>query len=363
MKGLFLVLLLALAGCATIEPRLQGASTPQAIAQAAADFYVIDAADESCAVAIVSPKGTVFASAGSANERSLFRIASLSKLFLHPVLDRLAAEGRLDLDRSVRASTKLDLPREYEQVTLRDLLLNRSGLPREFMIPGEPVDTFWFLWCCLTGSDIYKDFEERESFARCARRPWWRWHLRHRHEDYSNVGFGLLGMAVEDTLGEDLEALVAKELVKPLGLEETTYAPCGACTGRVTRACAGHTPWLVRRGRNVPDHRLGPALRAAGGLFSSARDCAKVFAAAWPTIEAEMRARSLAACEEGDVYGLLRVHVQPSGRRVLYRSGMIWGGASFVGFDPATRTIVIILRNVTSWPDKRGFAILEKLEL
>ena len=46
---------------------------------------------------------------------------------------------------------------------------------------------------------------------------------------------------------------------------------------------------------------------------------------------------------------------------LLNHSGMIYGGASFVGFDPETRTIVVILRNVTSWPDKRGFAVMEKL--
>ena len=41
---------------------------------------------------------------------------------------------------------------------------------------------------------------------------------------------------------------------------------------------------------------------------------------------------------------------------------MIYGGASFVGYDPTTRTLVVILRNVTSWPDRRGFDVIERLE-
>jgi hypothetical protein len=40
---------------------------------------------------------------------------------------------------------------------------------------------------------------------------------------------------------------------------------------------------------------------------------------------------------------------------------MIYGGASFVGYDPSTRTLVVILRNVTSWPDRRGFDVMERL--
>ena len=30
--------------------------------------------------------------------------------------------------------------------------------------------------------------------------------------------------------------------------------------------------------------------------------------------------------------------------------------------DPSTRTLVVILRNVTSWPDRRGFDVMERLE-
>ena len=54
------------------------------------------------------------------------------------------------------------------------------------------------------------------------------------------------------------------------------------------------------------------------------------------------------------------MHVLPSGRRIVYRAGMIYGGASFVGYDPSTRTLVVILRNVTSWPDQRGFDVMER---
>lgn len=356
-----LLFVCALTGCRTIDDRLAVAETPREVAQAVADYYVQDADDESCAVALVLSNRVVFASAGSADEHSIFRIASLSKLFLHPILLKLHDERRLDLDRPVLSVSTLNLPPEYGCVTLRDLLLNRSGLPREFIVRWEPFDMITAFSCGFFGTHVYATFDTRESFAKMTWRPWWRHAIKARRELYSNVGFGLLGTAVEDALGLSLEEILRQELTTPLGLNDTTYEPLDAQTNRLTRACAGHLPWLIRRRHDVPDHRLGDALRATGGLFSSAADCATAFAAYWPVIDAQMREREISAYADEDVFGLLRVKVLASGRRILYRSGMIYGGASFVGFDPETRAIVIILRNVTSWPDNRGFAVMERL--
>lgn len=350
-----------LSGCATIGDRLDGARTPMEIAQAVADYYVHDGGDESCCVAVVRPEGTVFAHAGPADEHALFRIGSLSKLFLHPVLLHLHEEGRICLDRPVTAYSKLDLPPEYGTVSLRDLLMNRSGLPREFLLKFEPMATTAAFACGFVGTHIYASFDSREEFVREAWRPWWRHALRHKREIYSNVGFGLLGMAVEDALGERVETILREGLSVPMGLRDTAYEPCPDQTNRVTRACAGHLPWLIRRGRDVPDHRLGDALRATGGLLSSASDCAKVFSAYWSVIDDQRRVRTLEAYPDEAVFGLLRVHRLATGRPVLYRSGMIYGGASFVGFDPVDRSVVVILRNVTSWPDNRGFLVMESL--
>lgn len=359
--GLACALALLFQGCVTVEDRLEAARTPAEIAQATADFYVHDGGDESCCVAVVERDRTVFAHAGSADEHALFRVGSLSKLFLHPVLLDLHASGRINLDRPVTAYSKLGLPPEYGTVSLRDLLMNRSGLPREFLLKFEPVATTAAFACGFAGTHIYASFDSREDFVRETWKPWWRQALRERREIYSNVGFGLLGMTVEDALGKPVEDILREELTAPLGLADTAYEPRPDQTGRVTRACAGHLPWLVRRGHDVPDHRLGDALRATGGLLTSASDCATVFARYWGVIDAQRWVRNFEAFDDEAVFGLLRVRRLPSGRRILYRSGMIYGGASFVGFDPVDRRVVVILRNVTSWPDRRGFAVMDAL--
>ena len=359
--GLLAAGLVLLAGCTTIGDRLESARTPAEIAQATADFYVRDVGDDCCSVALVTSSGAVFADAGPATRHTLYRTASLSKLFLHSALLKLQAEGRLNLDRSVGACSKLDLPPEYRTVTLRDLLHNRSGLPREFLLRFEPGAMFAALFCGCFGTDVYGSFQSRDDFAREAWRPWWRHAVRHKREIYSNVGFGLLGSAVEDVLGQSLEEVVGREVVDPLGLGDTAYDPRPDQTNRVARACAGQLPWFTPRGREVPEHRLGEALRATGGLYSSTSDCAAFCTYYWRILDEQFKERVLDAYCDDQLYGLLRVHRLPSGRRVLYRAGMIYGGASFVGFDPVDRTVVIVLRNVTSWPDDRGFEVMDAL--
>lgn len=358
-----IVLLAMAAGCMTMEKRLAKAGDIRSLAQAAADFYVKDGNDDTCVVGIVCGNdGTpVFAGAGGADEHSLYRIASLSKLFFAPVVKKLHEEGCIDLDRPVSAYSKLDLPPECARVTLRNLLENKSGLPREFLTPWNPVDMFTAFRCGFVGSHIYSGFDSRESFSRELNRPKWRSAMKKGGNVYSNVGFALLGMTVEDAMGSDLETILADWLTRPLGLADTAYVPRGDQTNRVTHACAGHLPWLVRRRHKVPDHRLGDALRATGGLFSSAADCIALCRHCWPMVDAYIEDRPLDSYPDEAVYGLLRVHVLRNGRRIVYRAGMIYGGASFVGYDPATRSLVVILRNVTSWPDRRGFEVMERL--
>ena len=363
-KASAIFLLAFAAGCTTMRDRLAGAQSVREVAQAAADFYVADGGDDTCVVGVVRGESgePVFACAGGADEHSLYRVASLSKMFLYPILFQLHADGRLDLDRPVAAYSKLKLPPECARVTLRDLVENKSGLPREFMTPWNPVDMFTAFRCGFVGSHIYADFDTRERFAREIWRPRWRAALRKGGNVYSNVGFGLLGMAVEDALGRDLETILHDELTGPHHFADTTYFPHGDQTNRLTRACAGHLPWFIRRRHEVPDHRLGEALRATGGLFSSASDCLLFFRSCWPLVDAYIKDRPLESYPDEAVYGLLRVHVLPNGRRIVYRAGMIYGGASFVGYDPSTRTLVVILRNVTSWPDRRGFDVMERLD-
>ena len=335
----FTFCILIAAGCATL-PEVADVDGIRA-------FYRHEVGDPECVVA------TENGLAGDPHR--IFRIASLGKLYVHLALLRMEREGRLDLDVSVRAVSKFALPPEYDAVTLRDLLSGRSGLPRDFLNPWNPLDWHTAFCCGLFGTHIYEGFESRCDFAEELTSGRTRSFLRERRPLYSNVGFALLVLCVEDLTGKTVDEILRDELVVPLGLEDTTFCPVGEERVRVSPPCAGKLPWLCRRGTVVPEHRLGSALRGMGSIFSSASDCVKVLTAYWPVIDNLLVQKPMAACEENEMRGLLNVRTLKGGRRILYRFGMIYGGASFVAFDPSSRRFLVILRNVTSWPASEDF--------
>ena len=334
-------------GCVTLPDRMDEARIR--------DFYLLRVGDPECAVASES--------AIAGDPHRIFRIASLGKLFVDLAFRSMEAKGRLNMDRSVRSASKLDLPPEFDSVTLRDLLENRSGLPREFLNPWNPLDWHVALMCGLAGTHIYGSFETRDDFAVALSASRTRAFLREHLPQYSNVGFALLTMCVEDLTGKTIDEIVNDELVMPMGLEDTSFCPIGEARDRLTPPCAGKLPWLFRRGSAVPEHRLGAALRGMGSMFSSASDCTKVFAAYWKVVDASLAAQQLAKCDDGDTIGLLKVRDLDGGRRILYRFGMIYGGGSFVAFDPTSRRFLVILRNVTSWPAAEDFEMSDRFFL
>jgi len=335
----FTFYILIAAGCATL-PEVADVDGVRA-------FYLHEVGDPEC---VVATEATI-----AGDPHRIFRIASLGKLYVHLALLRLEREGRLDLDVSVKAASKFSLPSEYDAVTLRDLLSCRSGMPREFLNPWNPFDWHTALMCGLTGSHIYRGFETKTDFAveLTSRRTLS--FLRERQPQYSNMGFALLVQCVEDVTGRSIDEILQDELVVPLGLEDTSFCPVGEAVDRLTPACAGKLPWLRRRGSVVPEHRLGPALRGMGSVFSSASDCVKVFREYWKVIDATLANHLLETLGEEEACGLLKVRTLEGGRRILYRFGMIYGGSSFVAFDPSSRRFLVILRNVTSWPAAEDF--------
>lgn len=321
------------------------------------DWFVREKRDDACVALSVERDGRCRLSAHNCTEHSIFRIASVSKLMLYLLVLELQEERVIDLEAPVTRYYKGRLADEYQGVSLRDLLENRSGLPREFLFGWNPVDLIEAANCGFWGTDIYRTFGERESFENCLNAWYVRRMVRARERQYSNVGFALLMMAITDHLSLSIDELVKTRLVDKYGLVDTSFDPTGEMAQRYTRACAGSLPWLKGRGESVPDHRLGEVARDTGGIRSSAADVRRIGAVYWSMIDA----LCTASLVDKELVGALEVKVLSSGRRILYRQGMIYGGASFVGFDPEDHRLVIILRNVTSWPSDEGFDLMDRL--
>ncbi|MEU8403737.1 serine hydrolase domain-containing protein [Nonomuraea sp. NPDC048892] len=122
-------------------------------------------------------------------------LASVTKVMATTtMLMRLVSDRLVDLDAPLSAY----LPRSYEAITVRDLLLHRGGL--------------WEWWPLYIAPQLPPP----------RYRPG-----RARH--YSDLGFVLLGRIVAAVTGLRLDRALAELVTRPLGLTSTTYArPAGS---------------------------------------------------------------------------------------------------------------------------------------
>ena len=141
---------------------------------------------------------------------ALFKIASVSKLYVAAAVTRLAANGQLDPD----ASLLKYLPQQAARITnagdisLRMLVQHRSGIANYTDDPAfnwfEPFD---------------EDSVTKQSLALIYDKP----ALFDPGTDYaySNTNYLLLGRIMDKTLGYSYRDYIQQEFLQPLGLHQT----------------------------------------------------------------------------------------------------------------------------------------------
>jgi len=190
-----------------------------------------------------------------------FSVYSVAKIVLAVVALRLVEAGRLDLDSPIRAVLP-ELPLD-RTVTVRRLLNHTSGLPDYTTMPeyhrdlradpGAPWTTDEFLARTLSLGLL---FPPGDGWA------------------YSNVGFLLIGRAIERVTRRRLGAALRDLVFAPLGLRRTTVAETLDDTRDLT---PGYSDGLDRDG-GLHDiaRRYHPGWVAHGLVLSTAPEVARV---------------------------------------------------------------------------------------
>jgi CubicO group peptidase (beta-lactamase class C family) len=220
---------------------------------------------------------TVYLSRGSADLASrtpvtrdtVFRIASITKLFTAVAITQLWEQGLVDLDAPandyLRAYRLVPAEPGFRPATLRHLLTHTAGIPevrgladllhadltpaggRPALLSvraGEPLPAL---------AEYYRDglrvvVEPGTAFA------------------YTNHGFATLGQVVVDVTGLSLDRYLRERLFEPLGMSHTDLVRSARVAGRLA---TGYR--LTRRGpRRVADREWVGA--GSGGAYSSMAD-------------------------------------------------------------------------------------------
>lgn len=225
---------------------------------------------------------------------TLFQIGSISKTMLATALMRLVEEGRLALDRPVRAylpSLRLADETTAAHLTLRHLLTHTGGWAGDYF-----NDFGW-------GDDALENMVVSLAQLPQLTPLGSLWH-------YNNAGFAIAGRVIERVTGLTYENAMASLLFQPLGMRQSFFFPEEILVRRFAVghfAVAGGTPsvalpWAVGRANhpaggvvaNLPDlmryarfhlgdgkNEQGERLLSAGSLDEMRR------AQAWPGVSAD----------------------------------------------------------------------------
>jgi len=281
---------------------------------------------------------------------TIFDLASVSKAIATTTMAMILYErGLLDLETPVTAivpefATADDRRRD---VTLRMLLAHSSGLPayEKLFLRAKTRDDL--LAAALT-TDLTADPGVRA--------------------EYSDIGFIILGAALERLADEALDTFCQREIFGPLGMAHTTFNPANAWKDRI--APAADDPTFRHRiiQGEVQDENAGVLGGIAGhaGLFATADDTA-IFAHALlnggrpilrpDTIEFFTRRETAPAGTSRTLGWDTPSSPSQSGKYFGPRS---YGHLGYTGtslwIDPDRQLSITLLTNRT-WPDCRNQAI------
>ncbi|WP_165233887.1 serine hydrolase domain-containing protein [Aquisphaera insulae] len=136
---------------------------------------------------------------------SAYQLASVTKTFTASAIMLLVKDGKLSLDDRI-TERLADLPAAWKDVTVRHLLNHTSGI--KSYTSTKDFD-----------KQMRKDFSRREILDLVAKEPLEfppgeKW-------DYSNTGYFLLGMLIEEVAKKPYAEFMAERIFGPLGMSHT----------------------------------------------------------------------------------------------------------------------------------------------
>jgi CubicO group peptidase (beta-lactamase class C family) len=277
-----------------------------------------------------------------ADAETVYRTGSISKSFTAVLMMKMVEKGYFELDDPVERyfpeiKNLADKPENAEPITFRHLASHTSGLIREPKLKGAasgPISQWEEKILASIPKTSYQSMPG-EKFS------------------YSNIGFGMLGLAVSRAAGKPFMDLVQEHIFDPLGMASSFFV---LTDGYVPRLSMGY----VQRRDGTVDAEF-PAKEHAGrgykvpngGIYSTVGDLSKFVAAMTGTssekiFSEETRQEILKrqTPEGGSGYGLgFFRQKDEDGFISIGHGGSVAGYNASMVFDLESKIGVVIFRN------------------
>jgi len=296
---------------------------------------------------------------------TLYEIGSISKTFTSVVLAELVLKGRVRLDQPVKELLPVGqrVPQfEGREIRLVDLATHTSGLPR---LPAEMIFAMFIPGVALNPYKWY-DAEDLYSYLgsyELRRKPGEKY-------DYSNLGVGLLGLALARTAGTSYNDMVKRVICEPLAMDDTAVQLTDDQTSRLAR---GHSDRVTLKKVGVVEEASNwdfqDTFAGAGGMKSTTQDLMRYLSAnlrvTAGNLEETLAFSHGTRFADGSTTLGLGWHKlnSRSGGELIYHDGGTGGYSSMMVFSVSRKEGVVVLCNkFESAVGRLGLDVLELLE-
>ena len=277
-----------------------------------------------------------------ADAGTIYRIGSISKSITAVTLMALVQRGTLALDDPVVkhlpefAGLGGGVP-EAATITLRQLASHTAGLVREPDLEGAAAGPI-AQWEEKVLASIPKTSLRGKPGSEFA---------------YSNIGYGILGLALARAAHEPFMELVRRLVLEPAGMSSSTFVVAPPLDARLALGYDVDSAGNVDGARAAREHAGRGYKVPNGGVYSTVADLGRFMALMSGALgeeilnaasRAEMLRRQTPA--GGEAYGLgFFLATDANGRRLVGHDGGVAGYTAQIVLDPEQRTGVALLRN------------------
>lgn len=280
-----------------------------------------------------------------ANENTIYRVASITKLFTSTMLVQLRDAGKLSLDDPIeKYLPEFQIKSSFSDArpaTFRQVASHGAGLPREGSHQG------WRNTTMPPIEDLLKSLAEVEMRLPVMTEP-----------KYSNLGIAIMGHALSRIAGQPYDDYVRENILQPLGMTKSGFDP--AAYGD-ERAIGYH---LAKGKFEISPTWDEKGFRPAGGMYSSVSDIARFISLQFRDGPAggkqilggsslrEMHSPVLVSPDFETGFGLGWGIRRTAGKKVIGHSGGLPGYTTNISLVPSMKLAVIVFTNTGTTPSR-----------
>ena len=282
-------------------------------------------------------------------ENTIYEIGSITKSFTGLLLAEMSLKKELNYNDPISKFLPKTIKtpnRNGKEITLLNLSANRSGLPREpFNLDPKKLDNRFQDYTIKKLYDYISTVELN-------------WDIDSKWQ-YSNTGFGLLGLILSLVSNKSYESLVKEIIAKPLDMNSTVIS---LSPGQKLKLATGYR----ENGKPADPTLFTIAMQGTGALLSNVNDMLTFGAANAGLIKTnllpaiELSHSNLGKKDGNDGFVAMGWTIlNEANQQILWKDGGTLGYRSFLGIDKKKKYAVIILSNTDNSISDIGLHILD----